>query len=57
MTIATKGNTTTVTIVPTGKKKRQLFTSFVLTVNAKTKALRTLRMNGRGEDYSEYVFK
>ena len=57
MTVATKGNTTTVTIVPTGKKKRQLFTSFVLTVNAKTKALRTLRMNGRGEDYSEYVFK
>lgn len=57
MTIATKGNTTTVTIVPSGKKKRQLFTSFVLTVNAKTKALRTLRMNGRGEDYSEYVFK
>jgi hypothetical protein len=53
MTVVTKGNTTTVTIVPTGKK-RQLFTSFVLTVNAKTKALRTLRMNGRGEDYTEY---
>ena len=53
MTVVTKGNTTTVTIVPTGKK-RQLFTSYVLTVNAKTKALRTLRMNGRGEDYTEY---
>ena len=53
MTVVAKGNTTTVTIVPTGKK-RQLFTSFVLTVNAKTKALRTLRMNGRGEDYTEY---
>lgn len=53
MTVVTKGNTTTVTIVPTGKK-RQLFTSFVLTVNAKTKTLRTLRMNGRGEDYTEY---
>lgn len=57
MTVVTKGNTTTVTIVPTGKKKRQLFTSFVLTVNAKTKALRTLRMNGRGEDYTEYKVK
>lgn len=57
MTVVTKGNTITVTIVPTGKKKRQLFTSFVLTVNAKSKALRTLRMNGRGEDYTEYVFK
>lgn len=57
MTVITKGNTTTVTIVPTGKKKRQLFTSFVLAVDTKTKALRTLRMNGRGEDYTEYDFK
>jgi hypothetical protein len=57
MTVVTKGHTTTVTIVPTDKKKRQMFTSFVLTVDAKTKALRTLRMNGRGEDYTEYTFK
>ena len=57
MTVVTKGNATTVTIVPTGKKKRQLFTSFVLTVNAKTKALRTLRMNGRGEDYTVYEMR
>ena len=57
MTVETKGGVTTVTIVPTEKKKRQLFTSFVLSVNAKTKALRTLRMNGRGEDYTEYTFK
>ncbi|MBQ6203004.1 MAG: outer membrane lipoprotein carrier protein LolA [Prevotella sp.] len=57
ITVVTKGNAITVTIVPMGKKKRQLFTSFVLTVNAKSKALRTLRMNGRGEDYTEYVFK
>lgn len=57
LTVVTKGNTTTVTIVPDGKKKRQLFTSFVLTVNAKTKALQTLRMNGRGEDYTLYEVK
>lgn len=57
LTVVTKGATTTVTIVPTGKQKRQLFTSFVLTVDAKTKSLRTLRMNGRGEDYTEYIFK
>ena len=57
MTIETKGNTTTVTIVPTEQKKRQLFSSFSLTVDTKTKALRTLRMNGRGEDYTEYTFK
>ena len=57
MTVVTKDNATTVTIVPTDKKKRQLFTSFVLTVDTKTKALRILRMNGRGEDYTEYTFK
>ena len=57
ITTTTKGNTTTVSIVPSGKKKRQLFTSFVLAVDTKSKALRTLRMNGRGEDYTEYVFK
>ena len=57
LTIVTKGNTTTVTIVPTEQKKRQLFSSFSLTVDTKTKALLTLRMNGRGEDYTEYTFK
>ena len=57
ITATTKGNATTVTIVPTEKKKRQLFTSFVLTVDTKAKTLRTLRMNGRGEDYTDYVFK
>lgn len=57
LTLTTKGNMTTVTIVPTDKKKRQMFTSFVLTLNTKTKALHTLRMNGRGEDYTEYEFK
>jgi len=57
MTVMTKGNTTTVTIMPASTKKRQLFTSFVLSVDTKTKALHTLRMNGRGEDYTEYVFK
>lgn len=57
LTLTTKGNMTTVTIVPTDKKKHQMFTSFVLTLNTKTKALHTLRMNGRGEDYTEYEFK
>lgn len=57
LTVVTKGGKTTVTINPEGKKKRQLFTSFVLTVDTKTKALSTLRMNGRGEDYTEYTFK
>ena len=57
MTFENKGNLTTVTIVPKEQKKRQLFSSFLLTVDNKTKAIRTLRMNGRGEDYTEYTFK
>jgi len=57
LSVTNKGNRTTITITPKGKKKRQLFSSFVLTINAKTKAFCTLRMNGRGEEYVEYNFK
>lgn len=57
LTVTTKGGRTAITVTPAGKKKRQLFTSFALTVNAKTKAFCTLRMNGRGEDYITYEFK
>ena len=58
LTVTTRGGQTTVTITPSvKKKKRQLFTSFVLTVDSKTKAFRLLRMNGRGDDYTEYTFK
>lgn len=56
LTVTTKGSQKTITITPAGKK-RQLFTSFVLVIDAKTSAFRTLRMNGRGEDYTEYNFK
>lgn len=55
LTILTKGGQKVITITPVSKK-RQLFTSFVLSVDAKTSAFRTLRMNGRGEDYTEYTF-
>ena len=57
LSVTAKGNKTAITVTPVGKKKRQLFTSFALTVNTKTKAFYTLRMNGRGEDYIEYDFK
>jgi len=57
LSVTAKGNKTAITVTPAGKKKRQLFTSFALTVNTKTKAFYTLRMNGRGEDYIEYDFK
>ncbi|MBP5339635.1 MAG: outer membrane lipoprotein carrier protein LolA [Prevotella sp.] len=53
LTVTTKNGQTTVTITPTAKK-RQLFTSFVLTIDAKTSAIRSLRMNGRKGDYTDY---
>jgi hypothetical protein len=56
MTIATKNGQQTITITPTGKK-RQMFTSFVLVVDAKTSALRQLRMNERAGNYVNYDFK
>lgn len=56
LTVSTKGGQTVITITPAGKKRR-LFTSFVLTVDSKTKAFKTLRMNGRKDDYTEYTFK
>ncbi len=57
LTVTTKNSQRIIKITPNGKKKkRQLFTSFELVVEAKTSSFRTLRMNGRGEDYTEYVF-
>ena len=56
VTIVTKNGLQTVTITPTSKK-RQMFTSFVLVVDAKTAALRQLRMNERAGNYVNYDFK
>lgn len=49
-----QGNQMTITITPASTKKRQLFSSFVLVVDAKSSAIRSLRMNGRGDDYTIY---
>jgi len=57
LTITTKGGQKIITITPTGKKRRQMFTSFILTIDAKTSTFKVLRMNGRKEDYTEYIFK
>jgi hypothetical protein len=57
LSVTTQGGRKTITITPDGKKRRQLFTSFVLVIDAKTSAFKVLRMNGRNEDYTEYVFK
>lgn len=56
MTIVTKNGLQTITITPAGKK-RQMFTSFVLVIDAKTSALRQLRMNERAGNYVNYDFK
>ena len=56
LTVTVKDNEKTITIIPTGKK-RQMFTSFVLVVDAKTSAFKMLRMNDRSGGYMEYTFK
>ena len=56
MTIATKNGLQTITITPAAKK-RQMFTSFVLVVDAKTSDFRQLRMNERGGNYVNYDIK
>ena len=56
ITVTTKGSEQTVTITPKDKK-RQMFTSFVLVIDTKASAMKTLRMNGRNGNYTEYSFK
>ncbi|MCR4582442.1 MAG: outer membrane lipoprotein carrier protein LolA [Prevotella sp.] len=55
-----QGSNIVLTIVPQAASKkaarRQLFSSFVLTIDTKTSELRSLRMNERGENYTEYLF-
>lgn len=54
--VNTRNGQTTITITST-KKKRRLFSSFVLTIDAKTSAILQLRMNERGSNYINYEFK
>lgn len=56
MTIQNKGGQQVITITPTSKK-RQMFTSFVLVIDSKTSAMKSLRMNQKGDNYIEYQFK
>ena len=56
MAVVTKNGQQTVTITPTGKK-RKMFTSFVLVVDTKTSVLRQLRMNERAGNYVNYDIK
>ena len=54
--MTTKGGQKSITITPNGKK-RQMFTSFLLVVDAKTSAIQQIRMNGRKGDYTDYIIK
>ena len=56
LTVSDQDGLRTITIEPK-KKKRQLFTSFVLVVDGKTMAFQSLRMNGHNDSYTEYQFK
>ena len=57
VTVTKKNGRKTVTITPTNKKKRQMFTSFVLVIDNRTSAFCQLRMNERGGNYVLYDFK
>lgn len=51
------GSNVVLTITPAMKaSKRQMFSSFVLTIDSKTSELRTLRMNEKKGNYTEYKF-
>lgn len=54
------GNQVVINIVPmaqgAAKMKHQLFTSFSMTIDERTSALKTLRMNQKQGNYVEYVF-
>ncbi len=56
LTVNVQNGQKTITITP-AKKKRQMFTSFVLVVDAKTSAIRQLRMNERAGNYINYDIK
>jgi len=56
LTIVTQNGQQTITITPE-KKKRQLFTSFVLVIDAKTCAIHQIRMNERAGNYINYDLK
>lgn len=59
--ITSDGNLRTVTITPAAEssnktKRRLLFTSFSLTIDVKNQRIKSLRMNERGTNYTQYDF-
>lgn len=59
VTLTQEGDIITIMMDPSigqAKKKRMMFSSFVVTLDAKKGEMLTLRMNGRGKNYTEYSF-
>ncbi|MBP5764643.1 MAG: outer membrane lipoprotein carrier protein LolA [Bacteroidales bacterium] len=54
------GDLVVITVTPivteAKQKRKMMFTSFVVTVNTKKSELKTVRMNEKGENYTEYEF-
>ena len=44
------------TITPVPTKKKQMFSSFIVTVDGKAQELRSIRMTQKGGSYTEYTF-
>lgn len=58
--VAKKGNLVVMTVTPIVSdpkaKRRQMFTSFVVTIDQKAGELKSLRMNEKGQNYTNYDF-
>lgn len=60
LTLTKQGSDIVISITPTAANKkeerRMMFTSFVLTIDSKTSALKSLRFNERKGNYTDYQF-
>lgn len=50
------GSNIILTITPAQTKKKQMFSSYVITIDGKAQELRSIRMNQKGGSYTEYTF-
>ena len=50
------GQNIILTITPASSKKKQMFSSFIVTVDGKAQELRSIRMVQKGGSYTEYTF-
>ena len=55
--VTKKNGQKAITVTPQSKKKRQMFTSFVLVIDDRTSAFRQIRMNERAGNYILYDFR